>query len=59
MKYYKIIFSDYSETIGKQKNAATMLKDAHLYCKMWNLEETPREIIEITPEEYNERSERQ
>lgn len=53
MKYYKIIFSDYSETIGKQKNKREMEKDARQYCRAWNLEETPREVIEITEAEYN------
>lgn len=53
MKYYKIIFSDYSETIGKQKNKTAMLKDARIYCKQWNLTETVKEIIEISETEYN------
>ncbi len=52
MKYYKIIFSDYSETIGKQTSRAAMERDARKYCRMWNLSETVREVIEITPEEY-------
>ena len=52
MKYYKIIFSDYSETIGKQENASRMMADARRYCRMWNLEETAKEVIEITREEY-------
>lgn len=56
MKFYKIIFSDYSETIGKQENRAAMEKDARLYCKMWNLSETVREVIEITEEEYKTRT---
>ena len=56
MKFYKIIFSDYSETTGKQKNAAEMMKDARRYCKMWNLEETPKEVIEISETEYNNRN---
>lgn len=55
MKYYKIIFSDYSETIGKQTSKAAMLKDARQYCRVWNLEETVKEVIEITEEEYNSR----
>lgn len=53
MKYYKIIFSDYSETIGKQENKAKMQADANRYCKMWGLSETVREIIEISENEYN------
>jgi len=53
MKYYKIIFSDYSETIGKQANKAAMLKDARQYCIAWNLEETVKDVIEITETEYN------
>lgn len=53
MKYYKIIFSDYSETIGKQTNKAAMERDARQYCRLWNLEETVREVIEITETEYN------
>lgn len=52
MKYYKIIFSDYSETTGKQTSRAAMEKDARLYCKMWNLSETIREVIEISETEY-------
>lgn len=55
MKYYKIIFSDYSETTGKQTSKAAMLKDARQYCRAWNLEETVKEVIEITEEEYNSR----
>lgn len=53
MKYYKIIFSDYSETIGKQENKTAMMKDARHYCKVWNLSETVKEVIEITEAEYN------
>ena len=53
MKYYKIIFSDYSETIGKQASKTAMEKDARAYCRAWNLEETVREVIEITESEYN------
>ena len=53
MKYYKIIFSDYSETIGKQTNKTAMMKDARAYCRMWNLEETIKEVIEISEAEYN------
>lgn len=56
MKYFKIIFSDYSETIGKQTSSAAMMKDARHYCKIWNLSETVREVIEISEREYNERS---
>ena len=56
MKFYKIIFSDYSETIGKQTNRANMERDARKYCKMWNLSETVREVVEITETEYNERT---
>ena len=52
MKYYKIIFSDYSETIGKQTSKTAMLKDARLYCKQWNLTETIKDIIEISETEY-------
>ena len=55
MKYFLVIFSDYSETIGKQKSKAAMLKDARQYCRMWNLSETVREVMEITEEEYNSR----
>lgn len=56
MKFYKIIFTDYSETIGKQANRAAMERDARKYCKMWNLSETVREVVEITETEYNERT---
>lgn len=56
MKFYKIIFSDYSETIGKQENRAAMERDARKYCRMWNLSETVREVVEITETEYNERT---
>jgi hypothetical protein len=53
MKYYKIIFSDYSETIGKQTSKAAMERDARQYCRVWNLEETVKDVIEITETEYN------
>ena len=56
MKYYKIIFSDFSETIGKQQNKNKMMQDARQYCRLWNLPETVREVIEISESEYNERS---
>lgn len=52
MKYFKIIFSDYSETTGKQTTRANMERDARKYCKMWNLSETVREVIEISEAEY-------
>lgn len=52
MKYYLITFSDYSETIGKQENLAKMRADANRYCRMWNLAETVRDIIEISEAEY-------
>lgn len=55
MKYYLIIFSDYSETIGKQTSRAAMLKDARSYCRQWNLAETIKDVIQITEEEYNSR----
>lgn len=53
MKYYKIIFSDYSETIGKQANKAAMERDARAYCRAWDLEETVKDVIEISETEYN------
>ena len=56
MKYFLITFSDYSETIGKQTSKAAMMKDARHYCKIWNLSETVREVIEISEEEYKRRS---
>ena len=56
MKYFKIIFSDYRETTGKQTSKSAMIKDARHYCKIWNLSETVREVIEITETEYNERT---
>ena len=55
MKYYLIIFSDYSETIGKQTTKAAMMKDARAYCRAWNLTETVKEVREITEKEYNSR----
>ena len=55
MKYYQIIFSDYSETIGKQKNKSEMMKDARQYCRMWDLTETVIDVIEITEEDYKRR----
>lgn len=55
MKYYLVTFSDYSETIGKNENITKMRADANRYCKMWNLSETVREIIEISENEYNAR----
>lgn len=56
MKYYLVIFSDYSETVGKQTNRAAMERDARQYCKMWGLSETVREVQEITAEEYSRRT---
>lgn len=53
MKYYKIVFSDYSETIGKQTSKTAMLRDARLYCKQWRLSETIKEVVEISETEYN------
>jgi hypothetical protein len=52
MKYFKIIFTDYSETIGKQTTANNMLRDARQYCRAWNLEEGIKAVIEISKEEY-------
>ena len=52
MKFYKVIFSDYSETVGKQTSRAAMERDARQYCKIWNLSETVREVIEISEAEY-------
>ena len=56
MKYYLVIFSDYSETVGKQTNRAAMERDARQYCKTWGLSETVREVTEITAEEYSRRT---
>jgi len=56
MRYYKVIFSDYSETVGKQENKQKMLADARLYCKMWNLSETVRDVLEISEKEYQEKT---
>lgn len=53
MKFYKIIFTDYSETIGTAANKSAMKKDANYYCRAWNLEERPKDIIEISEAEYN------
>jgi len=53
MKYYRIIFSDYSETIGTYKNKTEAEKGGRHYCKIWNLDISFREAIEITEEEYN------
>lgn len=53
MKYYKIIFSNYSETIGKQENRQKMLADARKYCRLWGLSETVTDVQEITETEYN------
>lgn len=53
MKFYKIIFTDYSETIGTAANKTAMKKDANYYCRAWNLEERPQDIIEISESEYN------
>lgn len=55
MKYYKIIFTDGSETIGKQKNKTEMRKDANLYCRQWQLSERIQSINEISEAEYNSR----
>lgn len=52
MRYYKIIFSDYSETIGTAANKAEALKNGRHYCKIWNLSETVREVVEISENEY-------
>ena len=56
MKYYIVIFSDYSETVGKQTSRAAMERDARQYCKMWGLSETVKEVQEITAEEYSRRT---
>ena len=56
MKYYLVIFSDYSETVGKQTSRAAMERDARAYCHMWGLSETVREVQEITAEEYSRRT---
>lgn len=56
MKYFKIIFSDYTETIGKQETKQKMIADARLYCKIWNLSETIKEVVEISETEYNEKN---
>ena len=53
MKYYKIFFSDYSETIGKAANKREMQKNANLYVKQWNLTEKITDIQEISETEYN------
>ena len=52
MKYYRIVFSDFSETIGKQQNKQKMIADARLYCRQWQLTETVRDVYEITEAEY-------
>jgi hypothetical protein len=53
MKYFKVIFSDYSETIGTYKTKTEAEKGARHYCKIWNLDIVPREVIEISESEYN------
>ena len=55
MKYYKIIFGDWTETVGRQTNKTNMMKDARTYCRMWNIPEGIKEIQEITQEEYERR----
>ena len=52
MKYYEIIFTNGSETIGKQKNKTEMRKDANLYCKQWHLTERVQAINEISEAEF-------
>lgn len=56
MKYYLVIFSDYSETIGTFKNKTEALKAGRLYCRLWDLSETVKDVKEITEEEYNARN---
>ena len=58
MKYYLITFTDYTETVGKQTSKAAMMKDARTYCRIWNLEEGVKEVIEISKEEYDRRQNR-
>lgn len=55
MKYYLILFTDCTDTIGKQTSKTAMMKDAKHYCKAWGLDCTVQNIIEITEEEYNSR----
>lgn len=55
MKYYLILFTDCTDTIGKQTSKTAMMKDAKYYCKAWGLDCTVQNIIEITEEEYNSR----
>lgn len=56
MKYFKVIFSDYSETVGEYKTRADAERGARHYCEVWNLSETVREVSEITLEEYSRKT---
>lgn len=52
MKYYRIYFSDCTDTIGKAATAAEIRKEARKYIKAWGLDLSIDRIEEITPEEY-------
>lgn len=55
MKYYLILFSDYTDTIGIAKNKTEMRKNANLYCRQWQLECVVSDVVEISETEYNSR----
>lgn len=53
MRYYRIYFSDCTDTIGKAATAAEIRREARQYIKAWGLDCSVERIEEITPEEYN------
>lgn len=50
--YYRIYFSDFTETVGFASSISKMRADANLYIKMWNLDIAVQNIQEITEDEY-------
>ena len=54
MRYYRIYFSDCTDTIGKAANKTEIRKEARKYIKAWSLDLSIDRIEEITPEEYEQ-----
>ena len=50
--YYRVIFTDYSDTVGYANNMSAMRADANRYIRMWNLDIAVREIVAISETEY-------
>ncbi len=54
--YYKVIFSDFSDTVGYAKNMSAMRADANRYIRMWDLDISVSQIVAISESEYKNRS---